>query len=111
EVFAEAMNGYRFHLRSLAHAAKATACGKWNRARAGEDFGSVVEKNFVHDAGNQSCPVHQRTAFDQEADDFHLTQARQDVIEVRAAIRTSQWHLFDANAAVFEQRFFLFFGK
>src|SRR5947209_8586929 len=96
---------------SLAQMLIASAGSKGNGAGASEDFGSIVEKNFVHDPGSQRGPVYQRAAFDKQARDLHFAKARRDVLQVRAAVVGPQGYLLHANAPSLEVFTFVLLGE
>src|SRR5579862_2480701 len=64
KVFAEAMQLHMLYLGSLRHLLESGAGREGNRSGTGQDFRSVIKKDFVDDIRRQRGPIHGRAAFD-----------------------------------------------
>jgi hypothetical protein len=80
---------------------------EWNRSHFAENHWRVIQENFVDHSGTEHRAVHRRSAFNHQAGNFQLSEAAQNRMNVRAAMRVSL-NLFDADAARLQFMLFLF---
>src|SRR5207249_2392376 len=100
EIFAEAVKFDCLNIRGIAYSTKAGAGGEWNRTGAGEEFGRIIKENFGHDVGRQGGPVNLGATFNEQAGDFHLSEAAGNRTHLGTAVGSRGWNLFHPNATL-----------
>ncbi len=98
------------HLSGLAHVTEARSGGERDRSGAGEDFGRVVEKNFVDYVRGERGPIDRRAAFDHQAGDFKFAKTAQNRRKIGTSVGLEGGHGLDAHAEGFELRMLLRVG-
>src|SRR5271157_524713 len=107
EVFAEAVQLEALH--ALCPPVQRFPGDEGNRPLA-KNLWCVVEKHFDNLARRQRRPVHQRSAFDQQAGDLQFSQATDNRREIGRSLHVCRKYLLHANPLRFQRPPGLFLG-